>query len=368
MICSEVGEFISALCDGETVPPAAAEHIGGCVMCGARLHEYLALGAEMRRVASLERVEDIPVRSWGKERRTAQSWWTKGWETMRIPRFAFALLLIAIVALGSGLIVTRAKAHTEGSVLMLTITNTPESETPLRCALSLVDKKLDRCAFLSPPQNMLGIRILSHSADQIELGIREQYTPTPAKAGSYTASINDLEKVPEVSYWFRPGEKLEIPIPGARPLNLTGELSDHIPPFVALNHDVEVDPKARELRITSPLLLRGDKVLFDFEGGSSIQKGSSVVQMYMPGQGLWALSLRPLEGGVQAEVNMSRIKFDLEGEKYTFLTALPVTREQHIWVLHDPKYKPAAPNPDVGFIGATERYLLNGTDMGAREK
>ena len=41
MICTEAAEFVSALCDGEIIPPSAAEHIGGCSSCKARLSDYL---------------------------------------------------------------------------------------------------------------------------------------------------------------------------------------------------------------------------------------------------------------------------------------------------------------------------------------
>jgi predicted anti-sigma-YlaC factor YlaD len=112
MNCNEAAEFVSALCDGETVSPAAAEHIGECPGCRDHLQEYLAMGAELRRVASLEPTEEARTRSWHNNQRPAPSWWTKGRESMRIPRFAFALLLITIVALGSGLVVVRARAHT----------------------------------------------------------------------------------------------------------------------------------------------------------------------------------------------------------------------------------------------------------------
>ena len=252
MNCNEAAEFVSALCDGESVSPTAAAHIGVCPICHAQLQEYLAMGAEMRRVASLEPVTEVGNCSWSKGQRPTPSWWTKGWESMRIPRFAFAVLVITVVALGSSLVVVRARAHTEGSVLMLTAEG---SHGPaLRCALSLVDKKWGVCAWLSPPRYLLGIEVLSHTEDQVELGIREQYNPAPVGAGSHTEGIEDLRKIPQKSYWFRPGEKLELDVSGTGPLVITGELMDHIPPFAGYPDDIQMDPKADELRVTSPLL------------------------------------------------------------------------------------------------------------------
>jgi hypothetical protein len=125
-----------------------------------------------------------------------------------------------------------------------------------------------------------------------------------------------------------------------------------------------MDPKAGELRVTSPLLLRGEKVVLDLEGSSSVQKDRGVVQMYWPGQGLWVLSLHPLEGAVEGQVNLSRVKFEIDGQPYTFLMAAPVSRADHIWVLHDPNYKPSDANQKNGFLGgADEEHLANSTHI-----
>jgi len=107
MRCNDAAEFVSALCDGETIPPKAAEHIGHCSTCRVRLQGYLELGAELRRVSSLEPLSEVTSRRWMNDRQTP-GWWTKGRESMRIPRFAFALLLLVIVALGSSLVLVRA--------------------------------------------------------------------------------------------------------------------------------------------------------------------------------------------------------------------------------------------------------------------
>ncbi len=53
MKCEDAAEFFSALCNGQQIPREAAEHIGTCETCGGRLHGYLEMGMELRRVASL---------------------------------------------------------------------------------------------------------------------------------------------------------------------------------------------------------------------------------------------------------------------------------------------------------------------------
>jgi signal transduction histidine kinase len=72
MKCEEAAEFVSALCDAVSIPPEAAEHIGTCETCQARLKEYGEIGMALRRVASLESPEEVRARSW--ETRQGQTW------------------------------------------------------------------------------------------------------------------------------------------------------------------------------------------------------------------------------------------------------------------------------------------------------
>jgi hypothetical protein len=214
------------------------------------------------------------------------------------------------------------------------------------------DKNKASCAWLSPPKYLFAFRVISTNGDQIQLGIRARFTAAVAGPGTFSASLQDLEKIPEKQYWFQPGEKLEIDVPGSGSMILTGELMDHIPPLVTEGSDVQMDPKPGELRVISPLLLRDKEVVFDFEGGNAIEKDRGV-RIYMPGEGLWVLSLLPLEDAVEGRINLNRISFEMTGRPYTFVMAAPVARSEHVWIRHDANYRP----PDGvgnGFIGAAD--------------
>lgn len=358
MKCKEAAEFVSALCDGETIPRSAAEHIGECEVCHARLKEYAEMGAELRRVASLKTMEEARVRAWGSSERAVLSRWWKGWGTMRIPKLVFALLLVTIAVLGSSLAIVKARAHTKGTVLMLTA-KTADSKT-VRCSLSLEDKNSARCASMFDDR-VYGFRAVSNDGDRVELGVRMGVSAVGAL--NYT----NVDGLPEKLYWLRPGEKLEIEVPGAGPMVVTGELMDHMPALVANDLGEQMDPKPDELRFVSPLLLRGNEVVSDLQGATAIATEKyEGIQFYSPREGLFHVSLSPLEGAVEGRITMSRVSFDLDGQSYMFLLAVPVARGEHIWILRDASYKPSSDTLRQGFIGsADESHLLA---KGARKK
>ena len=110
MRCEDAAELVSALCDGERISREAARHIGVCQACQARLNAYSMMGAELRRVASLQEEAEMKPGSWEQVLRVWPNWWQKGRATMRIPTFAFALMLGLILVLSSGLVLVRARA------------------------------------------------------------------------------------------------------------------------------------------------------------------------------------------------------------------------------------------------------------------
>jgi hypothetical protein len=364
MKCEEAAEFVSALCDGERIPRDAAEHVGACKVCAARLTEYAEMGAELRRVASLESAEPSPL-TWAGQKRAKSNWWQKGWETMRIPRIAFALLLVAVVVLGSGLAILKVRAQTVGQVLMLTVK--PENGQSMLCPLSQDGRAPFCSSVLTLKSGLLvnGFRIISRDGDRIELGVRARLTAFPVKVGqAVDASTDAIRNLPESTYWFEPGEKLEIDVLGSGPLTVTGELTDHVPSIILNDQIGEMDPKPGELRVISSVLLRNKKVVMDYEGviASTIEAQHEVVYFYKQSEGLWVLSQAPLEGAVQAHVSRSRISFEMDGASYQFLMAAPVSRSETVWVLHLPDYKPAgafSKLPDFqGFSGTGPLSIL----------
>jgi hypothetical protein len=352
MNCIDSAEYVSALCDGEIIPASAAEHIGTCPECQTVLQEYLHIGIELRRTASLEYSGSVPPLIFEKPQNQLMILWQKGLATMRIPRFAFVLLVASLFALASSLAIVKVRAHGDGSVVLLSVSSsTSGSDKPVECPLSTVDKQFQECGlvgYVGTDVRGYVIHLLSRSDDRVELGVR--YGRWPAEPGK-GYGLQDFDHLTEQHYWFEPGDKLKIDNAGLPTLTLTGTWMDHVPSFTGVN---EMDPGPDELRIISPLVLRDKQVIGDLQGGMATQTKPNVgVNFYFPKQGGFLISNFQIQGAIEAEANRNRISFEEDGHQYLVLTAAPITRAHHVWVLHGTDLNPSTSgsNGDFGFIG-----------------
>jgi hypothetical protein len=357
MRCEDAAEFVSALHDGERIPREAAEHVGTCEVCQKSMSTYATLGAEMRRVASLEETKELEAGSWEPQKRSLSNWWNKGRETIRIPRFAFALMLAAIFLLLGGLALVRARPGRAGSVLWL-VTKLPDGRT-FHCPLDTDGEPgSDGCGNYGMVSHAgllsVTIRFLRREGERVALGVQTRYeNPPPHFTGP---SADRLKDVAEETIWIEPETKQEVPVTGLGHLEMTGAFIDHKPPLFFTPEDT-VDPQAQEFRIVSPVLVRGKEVVFNFAGASSTGISPEAnVEIYWPGEGRYLISATPFKGAVEAQVNVSQIDFNLEGREYTLLTAVPITRSEHVWVKHEAEYLPSKRTPGAddsnGFIGS----------------
>jgi len=351
MDCKEAAEFVSALYDGETIPRTAAEHIGDCEVCKARLKSYMEIGVELRRTASLYVPEAAQPRLWDKPQWSLKIWWKKGWETMRIPRLAFAVMSAGIVVLASSLAVVGVRAHSDGTVVMLKVTlGSGHPSTP--CPLSTTDKKNDVCGAVAALNE--GIitykwKLLQKEGNRVQLGFRSKLDPKIVGSGSY--SFSAVDDLPEKQYWFEPGETLEVDLPNNGKMSVTGEWMDHIPAFYGQQEDS--DPGPGQLRVRSPLLLRDKTVAGDFEGGSAVaDEVGKGVDIYMPGEGRFRFSLSPFKGAIEGRLKLNRITFESNGQPYVLITSTPIARGETVWVLHEPNFKPSGELSKSPYIGA----------------
>jgi hypothetical protein len=362
MICNEAAEYVSALCDGETIPPTAAGHIGSCPDCKARLSDYLSLGVELRRTASLELNDVVPSRTWTKPQNRVATWWQKGWGPMRIPRLAFAVLVAGIVVLASVLAVNNIRAQNTGTVVLLTLVgqNGPLAD----CAISTLDKNQFPCTWYGQiGSRFLAYRVffVSRNGSRVQLTIyAHSYTPG-AKPGSPQSEGGSIKNV-----WFEPGERLNFNVPQVGALALEGKWMDHLPILGTL------EPIPNEIRLGRPLLLKDDVVVGDlshFIGGIfSADELDSAFGFYIPGEGQFLLSLLPMKGAAEAHVVQGRISFKQGGHSWELVSGVPVCRADHIWVLRQPGYKPKGWNPNRPSCCSSPKLLPAGPGVWVPEE
>ncbi len=350
MTCNEAAEFVSALCDGETIPREAAEHIGVCKACQSLLTEYLEMGVELRRVASLAAHEPVRPLSLKRKRGAIPALWRQGWETMRVPRFAFAILLVGIAALGLSLALAKVHAHSEGNVVLLTVEENHVRSHP--CPLSTVDRKNSECGWedgIDSGYLSYSIRLLSKEDDRVRLGVRAEF-----HSGDHVSSPVGKD-VAEKQYSFEPGETLWIDVAGFGPLTVTGEWMDYMPYFGELDLEHNLEPGPDELRFISPVLLKAKEVIYDFGGMSvSAYQKDDLAWFYVPGDGLYELSLSPLAGAVEGHAENNRITFQIDGQRYVLLTGAPIARSKQVWILHTAHVRPADLRFNRGAVGTEE--------------
>jgi hypothetical protein len=341
MICIEAAEFVSALCDGEIIPPAAAEHIGACTACQALLRDYLDLGAELRRTASLEQSAPVPARAWTRPSNPLTAFLQKGRGTMRSPRLAFAAMIAGIVVLASTLAVVKVGARSTGTVVLL---NTAGPDWPLwDCPLSTLDpnQACDWYGKIGSQFLAYRVRLLSRDGGRVRLEIRTRIYSKGENLSSFTQDTDTAAKVKEV--WFEPGQSLKVDVPGVGALTLTGEWMDHMPIFIGQQKQ-DISPGPGEIRIASPLLLKDNTLAGDLVGAiggvfSTNDLDRSAIVIYIPGQGRFLIAQAPIKGAVEAHVAFSRISFEEGGHSWVFVNGIPVSRAEHIWVLHQPDFK-----------------------------
>ena len=340
MTCNEAAEYVSALCDGEIISPEAARHIGACEACKLLLRDYAEMGAELRRVASLDTAHPTPSLHLEEKPGQPRTLWQKGRESMKIPKFAFALLIVVVIALASSLALIGVGAHASGNVLMLKAAL--PGRNPYTCFIDTTQKRPQRCTIIGRMnQSMAGFQfqLLARDGDRVQLGFRSKATPFPPN-GHGGMGIADVASQPQTQYWFEPGQTLKIDMQGVGTFEVTGEWMDHMPAMPA-HLDEPMDPNTDELRLVSPLLLRDKQVIGDMQGGTAIATNpGDAVAVYFEPLGRYLLSLEPMKGAVEGKVRLNRIAFELNGQENIFVSGTPVTRGYRVWVLYEPDFKP----------------------------
>ena len=133
---------------------------------------------------------------------------------MKIPKFAFALLILAVIALASSLAVIGVGAHSSGIVLKLKAAL--PGRDPYACFIDTTQKVPNGCTIIGRMnQSMAGFQfqVLARNGDRVQLGFRSKATPFPAN-GHGGMGIADVASQPQAQYWFEPGQTLKVDMQG----------------------------------------------------------------------------------------------------------------------------------------------------------
>lgn len=262
---------------------------------------------------------------------------------MRIPRFAFALMLIAIFALSGGLALVRARSQAGGPVLLLRA-KIPGKGVVSTCSGRMTPEQ-DMCSFGAralPGMLTASLRFISRDGDRAQIGIRAKYEP-PDKRPASTYD-DELRDVPLERYWMDPDKPLSVPVAGFGTMEIYGEFRDHESPLPG--PDATLDPAANELRMWSALMIRDGQILADMHNMFvETQENDSAVVFYVPKEGRFIFALTPFAGSIQGAIQLNRIQFAENGHSYVLVMSGPVARTnyEHVWVFHQPEWRPAGP-------------------------
>ncbi len=354
MNCAEAAECVSALFDGEPISREVAAHLSDCQECRVRLNEYAEMSAELREVASATAPQAIPEGQWRLVEPPAATNWLRKWRgTMRIPRFAFALMLLAIFALSGGLALVKARPGGNGPVLLLTMKLPSEGGSGAgggsHCAFNTNLTDRHQYCSLGTDAGVRGyvwvsVRYLKREADRVLLAIKTKYSSE--STGQHSSDA--LADVPEEEYWLQADRTLEVQVVGLGTMEISGQFLDYMP---AMPHRPAepLDPVRDEFRLWYPVVICENRVVADVSGLSATDTGNdAATSLYAPGLGRFVFSLVPFEGATEGKIRVSQMSFTLEGKSYRVLTGAPISRSEHVWVAHQPDWRPSASEPNAG--------------------
>jgi hypothetical protein len=336
MNCERAAEFVSALCDGERIPREAAEHLGACEECKARLNDYVLMSVELKRMAIAAASQSVREVFWGPQERTKSSWWQMWRGSMRIPRYAFGAMLVSIVMLVAGIALTRAQARELWFQFEVRERTGATAETGLMSAEpkgQIPDP--GPVIISSEPEGTLTfiVRVLEARNGSEKLGVRALWFPQ-------YSNLTDLEKriqsSLETEYWIIPGQKLSVPVKDYGQIEITGRLLDKLPDD-RNPKEMRLYPKEGEFRLTSPQVLLVDgRVVSKGGGDGSRYTKDNYFAYYAPHDGFYIFAFSEFAGATEGSIRGNQIEYTLDGRIYNLIASAPIVEPgiTKIWVRH----------------------------------
>jgi hypothetical protein len=306
------------------------------------MEQYIALGAALRREASLDLCALPPSPRWETRTGILTRLWRKGWQTMRVPRLAFAaLVLLTLITIGAEWKRVRVGAESNGSVVLVTVQREDKSVfSSYALPLDGSNNGYHSMGGVLDPPKKIEASISIRLAGRVEGGVR---LLVKVKAGPITdeiakADTDDFAQLPEREMILKPGEPLKVAMGDYGTLTLNGEWFDHVPAELGIGIK-SIDPGPSELRIYQPVLLKGDMRIGELDGNAHNSGFNTSVGLVFPKTGRYLFSLLPIPEAVEGKIDRNRISFEYQGTPYTLLTAAGISRQENVWVKVEPEYK-----------------------------
>jgi len=341
MTCDQTAGFISQLFDGEVIPREAAIHLDYCPTCRQQLADYSRMSVELRRYASAMPAVKPPKVSWEKNPQRSPNVWDLGRQTMRIPRLAFAVMLVVIAVLSTDLVLVRARGN-QPWWFELDIRFPPGGT--ISSVLSAKDfegkASLDFVQPLAKSELVWTVRLIDSKDGAQEIGIRAKEVPLGIDQSS---AIEQAHTAPEQVDWYVPGKSVRLQVLGSEShLPIAAEILSEAPEYDAMRQPFL--PKRDDLRLIWPAMLRDGKFVGGLNGATAEASGDGLAALYIPGEGLFLFSRDNFEGATDAKLENSQLTFFLDGSSYLLFTGAPMANFDGqtigtIWVRRLPDFK-----------------------------
>lgn len=372
MDCETCRPMISALHDGEAVSAEAVRHIADCKDCRERLGNYAAIAAEIRLLAAHERKE-LTVQTIVKEVMPKRSSLTLALrKKMRVPRFAAAACALVIILLAGGWAHTRA----QNTPLWFQYRFSFNIEGARASAGSVTQACGPRCEHaitLSESKRIAGLVDVQKIEDgKVYLSLRlKRFDTLP----DFKHLAKQMTNVSAATYVYQPGNVVRIPVSGGGEVEMEGVIvasQEGVPGW----YGFPSQPGENQIVVQQGVLIRDGRVIAEMPGSGSATAASSDSDAgfyaYAPGQGLFAVGLKPFHGAIVGSVDYGQIRFTENGAKYLLLSGSQLTggaQPRNIWVLHLPEYLPSQHDPQAnnGYVqfGTSSNLARALQEMGA---
>lgn len=254
---------------------------------------------------------------------------------MRIPRFAFALMVLALLALSTGLVFTRANGPNrwfqyelfgrDGKRIMSGTAPTNPGGNPY----------YDVEAGMTYPDGSVwfDLRVVEQVGEIEKIRVRAVWHPRgePYGTGFYTK----LRSMPGREFLYSPGKELKIPVDDYGNLEIKGHFEAKLPESVRMG----LYPEDGRFRISPPVVLvREKEMLMKDDMGGLVQEVSIDKSYFAYGdqtEGWYLFSAKPLAGAVEGTLTRNQIEFTIDGKKYFLFTGDPILfGSVKVWVKH----------------------------------